>query len=258
MEISKSKIKTYAALSARKHRENQGLFVAEGMKCVLETLPFFTLEALILTPVCMQAHGLPRGVPAERVFTAVPRQMEQISSLSTPPAMLAVYRLPEPQTPEPADLKDELALALDGVQDPGNLGTIMRTADWFGVRHILASRQTADIFNPKAVQATMGAIGRVRVSYVDLPVFLTEYRAATGLPVYGTLLDGDSIYTSELSAKGLIAMGNEGKGLTAEVRSLVSRPLLIPSWPAGAPAVESLNVAMATAITLAEFRRRLS
>lgn len=258
MEISKAKIKTYAALSARKHRENQGLFVAEGIKCVHETLPFFTLEALILTPACVEAHGVPRGVQAERVFTATSRQMEQISSLSTPPAMLAVYRLPDSKPPVPADFKDELVLALDGVQDPGNLGTIMRAADWFGVRHILASRQTADIFNPKAVQATMGAIGRVQVSYVDLPGFLTEYKAATCLPVYGTLLDGDNIYSTRLSAKGIIAMGNEGKGLTAEVRGLVSRPLLIPSWPAGAPTVESLNVAMATAITLAEFRRRLS
>ena len=258
MEISKAKIKTYASLAMRKHRVSQGLFMAEGVKCVLETLPFFSLEALVLTPALLQERGVPRGVDERCVYTASPRAMGQLSSFSTPPQMIAVYRLPELDVPSPGHIADELVLALDGVQDPGNLGTIMRTADWFGIRHIIASPQTVDIFNPKAVQATMGAIGRVHVSYTQLPEYLAAYREQTGLPVYGTLLDGKDIYRAPLSAKGLIVMGNEGKGLTPQVRGLVSSPLLIPSYPPGSPTVESLNVAMATAITLAEFRRRLS
>lgn len=230
--------------------------MAEGVKCVRETLPFFTLEALVATPAMLQESGVPAGVGGQRVMTASPRQMEQMSSLSTAPSMLAVYRMPSVSVPAPGDIADGLVLALDGIQDPGNLGTIMRTADWFGIRHIIASPQTADIFNPKTVQATMGSIGRVSICYTHLPDYLAAYREVTGLPVYGTLLDGQDIYQAGLSGKGLIVMGNEGKGLSREVRDLVSSPLLIPSYPQDAPTVESLNVAMATAITLAEFRRR--
>lgn len=257
MEISKAKIKTYASLGLRKHRVSQGLFMAEGVKCVLETLPFFALEALVATPTLLQERGVPAGVDPRRVYTASPQGMEQLSSLATAPQMIAVYRMPEPAVPDPADINGELLLALDGVQDPGNLGTIMRAADWFGIRHIIASPQTVDIFNPKAVQATMGAIGRVRICYTDLPEYLERYRAETGLPVYGTLLDGKSIYQARLTPKGIIVMGNEGRGLTPQVRELVCSPLLIPSYPPEAATVESLNVAMATAITLSEFRRRL-
>lgn len=257
MEISKAKIKVYASLARRKQRESQRLFVAEGQKCVLETLEHFELEALVMEQSLQAECQLPATVDPQRIFTATQRQLEQISSLATPPRMLAIYRLPAIVTPKPEELKGSLTLALDGVQDPGNLGTIMRTADWFGVRNIIASHQTADIFNPKAVQSTMGAIGRVRISYTSLPEFIDEYRAQTVLPVYGTMLEGKDIYSARLEPQGLIVMGNEGRGLTAEVRERISLPLLIPSWPPGEATVESLNVAMATAVTLAEFRRRL-
>ena len=257
MEISKAKIKTYASLGMRKHRVSQGLFMAEGLKCVLETLPFFDLEALVVTPALLQEQGLPPGVDPQCVYTSSPRGMEQLSNLSTAPQMIAVYRMPERRTPSPADISEELVLALDGVQDPGNLGTITRAADWFGIRYIIASPQTVDIFNPKAVQATMGAIGRVHICYTGLPEYLDRYRSETGMPVYGTLLDGINIYEAPVKPKGIIVMGNEGKGLTPQVRRLVDSPLLIPSYPPDKPTVESLNVAMATAITLAEFRRRL-
>lgn len=257
MDISKGKIKVYGGLGLRKHRLAQGLFVAEGEKCVGETLPFFELEALVATPAWLEVRGVPKGVDPERVMTATPLQMEQLSNLSTAPQVLAVYRLPQVKVPEPEELRGELALMLDGVQDPGNLGTIMRCADWFGVRHIIASPDTVDIFNPKAVQATMGAIGRVYISYTDLVPYLSEYKSVTGNPVYGTLLEGSNLYEASLKNNGLVIMGNEGKGISGAVRAEITAGLRIPSWPEGVPTVESLNVAMATAITVAEFRRQL-
>jgi TrmH family RNA methyltransferase len=147
----------------------------------------------------------------------------------------------------------ELTLALDGVQDPGNWGTIIRIADWFGINRIVCSEETADAWNPKVVQATMGSIARVDISYTDLPAWIDQQ--PEGTPVYGTLLDGDDIYAQELSEGGVIIMGNEGKGLTEKVRRRVTRRLLIPSYRKDDTA-ESLNVAIATAITCSEFRRR--
>ena len=149
-------------------------------------------------------------------------------------------------------MKGKLTLALDGVQDPGNLGTIVRIADWFGIEDILCSMDTADIYNPKAIQATMGAIARVRLHYVDLPDMLSQ----TSLPIYGTFLDGENLYDKQLSPEGIIVMGNEGKGITKEVGEKVSERLFIPSYPAQRETSESLNVAIATSIVCAEFRRR--
>ena len=145
-----------------------------------------------------------------------------------------------------------LYLALDGVQDPGNLGTIIRIADWFGINTIYCSTDTADVWNPKVVQATMGSIARVSLYYTDLPQMLKSAE----VPVYGTLLDGENIYSQSLSSDGVIVMGNEGNGLSAPVRELVDRKLLIPSFNSSPDMAESLNVAIATAITCSEFRRR--
>jgi TrmH family RNA methyltransferase len=146
-----------------------------------------------------------------------------------------------------------LSIALDGVQDPGNLGTIIRIADWFGISDIICSEDTVDAWNPKVVQATMGSIARVNIIYTNLPSFLDSL--PTDFPVYGTLLDGENIYTQQLTKEGLIVMGNEGNGISTEIRPLVGRRLFIPSYHP-ADTAESLNVAIATAITCAEFRRR--
>ena len=150
---------------------------------------------------------------------------------------------------------EELVLALDEVQNPGNLGTIVRLADWFGIGDIVCSPGTADCFNPKVVQATMGAILRVRVHYTDLPRFLAE-AAGRGTPVYGTFLEGDNIYDAPLTRGGIVVMGNEGRGVTPETARTVTRKLFIPPYPADRHGSESLNVAMATGIVCAEFRRR--
>ena len=147
-------------------------------------------------------------------------------------------------------------LALDGVQDPGNVGTIIRVADWFGIEDIVCSAQTADCWSPKVIQATMGSIARVRVRYVgDLARFISTL--PDDYPVYGTLLNGKNIYSSPLTEDGLIVMGNEGNGISNEVRPLIKSPLLIPNYPEGRSTADSLNVAIATAVTCAEFRRRV-
>ena len=139
-------------------------------------------------------------------------------------------------------------------QDPGNLGTIIRLADWFGIEDIFCSTGTVDVFNPKTVQATMGAIARVKVHYCDLPKLISSLK---GIPVYGTFLDGNIIYSETLSANGLIVMGNEGNGISREVEALINRRLYIPNYPQERETSESLNVAIATAVVCAEFRRRL-
>lgn len=234
--LSKSQIKWVRSLQQKKNRDAEGVFVAEGQKCVNDLLSAFEL-VLLATP-----------------DNATPTEIEQMSSLRTPQGVIAVFRKPIPDTQY---LLSDLMLALDGVQDPGNLGTIIRTCDWFGVHDILCSRDTADCYNPKVVQATMGALARVRLHYVDLPEVLTELRQQ-GIPLYGTLLDGRNIYdTNAIPNKytGVIIMGNEGKGISEAVRSLITHPLRIPSYPPDAPTSESLNVGIATAITLAEFRR---
>ena len=176
-------------------------------------------------------------------------ELHRISFLQHPQQVLGLFPIPETPT---FSYGNELYLALDGVQDPGNLGTIIRIADWFGIETILCSEETADAWNPKVVQATMGSIARVNLIYTNIPELLDRLPAE--VPVYGTLLDGDNIYTQQLTQGGIIVMGNEGNGLTEKVRRRVNRRLLIPSYRSDDTA-ESLNVAIATAIVCAEFRR---
>ena len=192
---------------------------------------------------------------AERVEVTA-EELARVSLQRAPQGLLAVFEKPQPvaaQSLLPVAGRS-LCLALDGVQDPGNVGTIVRIADWWGIEHVICSHDTADVFAPKTVQSTMGALGRVGVHYTDLPAWLDELPAGT--PVYGTLLDGDNLYDSELTPHGIIVMGNEGNGLSSAVRERVSHRLLIPSFPPDRPTSESLNVAVATAVTCAEFRRR--
>ena len=258
MKITKSEIKQVRSLQQKKFRDELGLFVAEGDKCVEELQKGFELVALYR-----------EGENATRV------EIEQMSGLQTPQGTIAVFR--KPILPLAPSLEEraggEVLLALDGVQNPGNLGTIIRTCDWFGVHDIVCSRDTADCFNPKVVQATMGALTRVRVHYTDVAEWLKAVSSQhSDVRIYGTLLDGKDMYEelsairSQPSAEGsklkaessIIIMGNEGNGISEEVRRLVTHPIRIPSYPKGAETSESLNVAIATAIVLAEFRRRES
>lgn len=236
--LSKAQVKWVRSLQQKKVRDAEALFVAEGEKCIGELMGAFEL-VLLATP-----------------DNATAVEIEQMSSLRTPQGQIAVFRKPLSATHYP--LSNTLLLALDGVQDPGNLGTIIRTCDWFGIHDILCSRETADCYNPKVVQATMGALARVRVHYIDdLPATLTALQQQ-GYPLYGTLLEGGNMYQEGAipdKQKGVIIMGNEGNGISPAVRSLITHPLLIPSYPADAATSESLNVSIATAIILAEFRR---
>ena len=237
--LSKAQIKWVRSLQQKKNRDAEGLFVAEGAKCVDELRKAFEL-VLLVTPD--NASGT---------------EIEQMSSLRTPQGVIGVFRKSDESLWRSGYEMMRLKVALDGVQDPGNLGTIIRTCDWFGVKDILCSRDTADCYNPKVVQATMGALARVRVHYVDLPEVLSELKIK-GLSIYGTLLDGKNMYESDAilsKESGVIVMGNEGNGISKEVRKLVSHPLFIPSYPAGVATSESLNVGIATAIVLSEFRR---
>ena len=233
--LSKSQIKWVRSLQQKKNRDAEGVFVAEGKKCVEELRSAFEL-VLLVTP-----------------DNATEAEIAQMSNLRTPQGVIGVFRRGERQKAR----GKELVVALDGVQDPGNLGTIIRTCDWFGVHDIYCSKDTADCYNPKVVQATMGALARVRVHYLDLEPWLQEVQAA-GLPLYGTLLEGRNMYEAGAIAdkgRGVIIMGNEGNGISPMIRELITHPIRIPSYPADAETSESLNVGIATAIVLAEFRR---
>lgn len=279
-KISKAQVKFVRSLQLKKVRDAEGLFVAEGEKCIEELRRGFELVSLYR-----------EGENATRT------EIEQMSSLKTPQGVIGVFKKKEPN-PGPSlkgrEVEDDLILVLDGVQDPGNLGTIIRTCDWFGVHEIVCSKDTADCYNPKVVQATMGALARVKVRYVDLVEWLSPLRlpreGGEKVRIYGTLLDGKNMYevldrtlgtranevhadrraeagvarqfsgavlTNASSLPNAIIMGNEGNGISAEVRKFITDPIYIPTYPnkETSDVVESLNVSIATAIVLAEFRR---
>lgn len=253
MTLSKNKTKLITALAHKKYRDELGLFAAEGTKLVLDLVSAgLHCHLLAATPEWLAAHPAP---PADEVAEATEEELRRASSQKSPQGVLAVLRKPA-GTPDPNAPARDLCLALDDVQDPGNLGTIVRVADWLGIRHVYCSPHTADVYSPKAVQATMGALARVRLHYTDLPALLARCREA-GLPVYGTFMDGDSLYAADgLETRGMIVMGNEGNGISPEVGRLVSHRLAIPPYPPGEPTCESLNVGVAAAIVCAEMRRR--
>ena len=253
--LSKNKQKLIRSLDRKKNRDAEGLFLAEGPKLVTELLAHFRCRLLVGEPAVLSKVPFETNAVAERVEVTA-EELARVSLQRAPQGVLAVFEKPQPvaaQSLLPVAGRS-LCLALDGVQDPGNVGTIVRIADWWGIEHVICSHDTADVFAPKTVQSTMGALGRVGVHYTDLSAWLDALPAGT--PVYGTLLDGDNLYESELTPHGIIVMGNEGNGLSSAVRERVSHRLLIPSFPPDRPTSESLNVAVATAVTCAEFRRR--
>lgn len=253
--LSKNKQKLIRSLDRKKNRDAEGLFLAEGPKLVTELLAHFRCRLLVGEPAVLSKVPFEENAVAERVEVTA-EELARVSLQRAPQGVLAVFEKPQPvavQSLLPVAGRS-LCLALDGVQDPGNVGTIVRIADWWGIEHVICSHDTADVFAPKTVQSTMGALGRVGVHYTDLPAWLDALPAGT--PIYGTLLDGDNLYDSELTPHGIIVMGNEGNGLSSAVRERVSHRLLIPSFPPDRPTSESLNVAVATAVTCAEFRRR--
>ncbi len=248
--LSKNKIKYIHSLELKKNRKEEQAFVAEGHKLVGDLLGHFPCRLLVATRAWLDRNP---DVEAMEIIEVNQEELTRASLLKTPQEVLAVFEQPE-YSIQPEVVERSLCLALDDVQDPGNLGTIIRLADWFGIEHIFCSLGTVDVYNPKTVQATMGALARVKLHYVDLPSIIASMPS---VPIFGTFLDGNNIYAETLSANGLIIMGNEGKGVSPEVAKLVNKRLYVPNYPSERVTSESLNVAVATAVVCAEFRRRL-
>jgi TrmH family RNA methyltransferase len=256
--LTKNQLKLVRSLELKKNRKKEGLFVAEGPKVVGDLLRAgFVPHSIFM----VQGSGFMVQGSGARVqgssFLVTDDELRKLSFLQHPQEVLALFEIPQPSAlnPQPSDFSHQpssLALALDGIQDPGNLGTIIRIADWFGITTIYCSEDTADCYNPKVVQATMGSLAHINIVYTNLEALLRQYDG----PIYGTLLDGQNIYQQELSSEGIIVMGNEGNGISPAIRQLVTHKLLIPNYNPSSETAESLNVAIATAITCAEFRRR--
>lgn len=249
--LSKSRLSFYRGLGSAKIRRRKGLFAVEGEKCVADTMRGFSLVALLVREGEEIPLPLAEKAGSEKIFFVSGKEMTDLSEFVTPSGVMGIFHLPEEEEYDGGKLDSaNLYLALDGVRDPGNFGSIMRTADWFGIHTIFASRDCADMFNPKVLQAAMGSASNVKVVYTDLPEII---EANPHMPIIGTLLEGTDIYDTDLpEGGGLIVMGNEGKGLSEEVRRLVTLPLLIP--PFDSIHGESLNVGAATAAVLVLFR----
>lgn len=243
--LSKSQIKLITSLKQKKYRLQHGFFVVEGVKTIKELLQSNLELQTLYTTESFNIDANPDNYRKEILITEV--ELRKISFLKTPNRALAVFKIPESKTID----ETKLIVALDDIRDPGNLGTIIRLCDWFGISDLICSKETVDCYNPKVIQATMGSITRVNISYLNLTDFLKD----TDLPVYGAFMGGENVYKTDLPDKGVLIMGNEANGISRRVENLVSEKIAIPRFGA-LQATESLNVATATAILLSEFRRR--
>lgn len=240
--VSKNQIKLITSLQQKKYRNQHQLFFAETKKVIdefldakFELVNLFTVDETLF-PV----------VEANKMYAISEAELKKISALKTPNECLAIFKMPKS-----SDLiRDGLILALDDIRDPGNLGTIVRLCDWFGIETLVCSTETVDVYNPKVIQSTMGSISRVKIVYADLISFLQK----VNLPVYGTFMDGENVYNQDLIQEAVIVMGNEANGISPEIEALVTHKIAIPRF-GKLQKTESLNVATATAITLSEFRR---
>ena len=237
--LSKSQIKLITSLKQKKYRLQHGFFVVEGIKTIKELLQSnLTLHKLYTTETF--------NIDAKDEILISEADLKRISFLSTPNKALAIFKIP---TPIPVSTNG-LILVLDAIRDPGNLGTIIRLCDWFGIVDLVCSKETVDCFNPKVIQATMGSITRVNISYLDLVDFLNEIET----PTFGTFMEGKNVYSKQMPEQGVLVMGNEANGISKEVEAIINEKISIPRF-GDLQATESLNVATATAILLSEFRR---
>lgn len=250
MSLSKNKISYIQSLKQKKYRNLHNTFVAEGSKLIFDLLPHMQCQLLVVADSLKETA--PTDIEIEETIIATAAEIKKASHLSTPPDAIAVF-YQRTHDYSKIDLSHKLNLILDGVQDPGNLGTIIRIADWFGIEHIFCSHDTADVYNTKTVQATMGALSRVNIHYANITDLIAQY---SNSPIYGTFLNGENIYTESLTPEGFIVLGNEGKGIRPEIEQLITDRLYIPSFSTNSTTSESLNVAVATAVVCSEFRRR--
>jgi TrmH family RNA methyltransferase len=244
--LSKSQISFIKSLHQKKYRKEHGLFIVEGIKSIKE---FFQSSYQIHTVFYnSEQYNLLPKLPANiNLFEVKNAELDKISTLQTPQGFLALIHIPKNKELALTTLKNQFTLVLDGIQDPGNMGTIIRTADWFGFKNIICSADCVEVFNPKTVQATMGSLARINIYEADLPAFLEK----NTIPVFGALLDGESIYKTQWGTEGLVILGNEGKGISAEVIKKINKPVTIPRIGEA----ESLNVAVSAAIFCAELVR---
>lgn len=238
--LSKSQIKLITSLKQKKYRQQHGFFVVEGVKTITELLNSNLKLHKLYTTVSFNINAKDEVIISDS-------DLKRISYLKTPNKALAIFEIPIQESIE----KTGLIVALDAIRDPGNLGTIIRLCDWFGVKELVCSNETVDCYNPKVIQATMGSITRVNVSYVDLEDFLKEVK----MPVFGAFMEGNNVYSKALPKKGVLVMGNEANGVSKTIEAIVSEKVSIPRF-GDLQATESLNVATATAILLSEFRRQ--
>ncbi|WP_304036200.1 TrmH family RNA methyltransferase [Mesonia mobilis] len=239
--LSKGQIKLINSLSQKKYRQKNALFVAEGIKVIKELLNSnFELERLFSEADLFFTEN-------NKMQLLEANELKKITKLATAQTALALFKIPQKKQ----TITEDFIVALDGVRDPGNLGTIIRLCDWFGVKQLLCSKDTVDCYNEKVVQATMGSIARVEVIYGDL----AEEISKLDLPVFGTFMNGENIYESSLSFKGILVLGNEANGISDEIKQLSKHQISIPQF-GETKNTESLNVATATAILLSEFKRR--
>jgi TrmH family RNA methyltransferase len=245
--LSKSQISLLKSLQNKKDRREHGLFLVEGYKSVSEFInSSYQIEAIYHTaPFDPKVLKLSQKINLCEISVT---DIDKISSLKTPQQILALVHIPTWPALHNARLKQKFSLVLDGIQDPGNMGTIIRTADWFGIEHIICSDDTVNVYNPKVVQASMGSLSRTSVYYTNLSAFLQQI----DLPIFGAVLNGDNIYGTDFGHEGLIVMGNEGNGLRPEIEKVINKAITIPR----AGAAESLNVAIATALFCAEITRK--
>ena len=239
--LSKNQIKLIKSLSQKKNRQQEGLFIVEGIKGISEFLKSdFKLKNLFTTQPIFDA-------PNHLISDITELELKKITSLKNPNTALAIFEIPEQKSTQ----QKGLIVALDDVRDPGNLGTIIRLCDWYGINNLVCSLNTVDCYNAKVIQATMGSLTRVNLQYLDLDAYLESYKKA----IFGTFLNGENIYTSDLPTEGIIVLGNEANGISETIETKVTRKVTIPQFGT-TKATESLNVANATAIILSEFMRR--
>lgn len=244
--LSKSQIGFIKSLHQKKYRKENGIFIIEGIKSIEEFIQSnYQIHSIYYLA---QYQSLLPTLPANiKLFEVNNTELDKISTLQTPQGILALVNTPKPLVLNTDNLKNAFTLVLDGVQDPGNMGTIIRTADWFGFKQIICSNNCVEIYNPKTVQATMGSLSRVNIYYEELPLVLKNIK----MPIFGAVLDGKSMYKTNWGNEGLVVLGNEGQGITAEVIKLITNPVTIPRM-GGA---ESLNVAISAAILCADISR---
>jgi len=247
--LSKSQISFIKSLHQKKYRKEQGIFIIEGIKSIVEFIPSaYQIHSIYF--LAEYQSLLPKLPPNIKLFEVNNADLEKISTLQAPQGILALVNIPAPRIFEQALLNNTFSLVLDSIQDPGNLGTIIRTADWFGFTNVICSANTVEVYNPKTVQATMGSLCRVNVVYQDLEELLTDCT----VPVFGAMLDGNSMYDTQWGAEGIVILGNEGKGVSPEIIKLINHPVTIPR----VGEAESLNVAVSAAIFCADIRRNFN